>query len=195
MSFTALVKRRYVEDAIRQILVQAEDNESLREGLQGTPARVARMYEEQLSGTTIDIEGLFKTFDHEVVAASEAMVIVKEIPFYSLCEHHMIPFFGQAHVGYIPQGGKVAGLSKLARLVDAYAKRLQMQERLTDQVADAIVEFLSPHTMVVVEARHLCMEMRGVQKAGATTVTSAVRGKLKESVNARSEFLALIGRR
>jgi GTP cyclohydrolase I len=120
------------------------------------------------------------------------MVIVKDIPFYSLCEHHLIPFFGSAHVGYIPNYGRVAGLSKFARLVDAYAKRLQMQERLTDQVADAIVEFLSKDTMVVIEARHLCIEMRGVQKAGTTTVTSAVRGKLRESVNARSEFLSLI---
>lgn len=183
-----------VQVAVSHILEEFGEDVD-RDGLRGTPERVAKMYYEATLGYSIDIEGLFKTFEHDhATEQTEAMVIVKDIPFYSLCEHHLVPFFGAAHVGYIPSNGKVAGLSKFARLVDAYAKRLQMQERLTDQVADAIVEFLSKDTMVVVEARHLCMEMRGVQKAGTTTVTSAVRGKLRESVNARSEFLSLIRR-
>ena len=123
----------------------------------------------------------------------EELVLVKDIPFYSMCEHHLVPFYGKAHVAYIPKGGKVTGLSKLARAVEAVAKRPQLQERITSTIADSIVETLTPHgVMVVVEAEHMCMTMRGVKKPGSKTVTSAVRGTFRQDVAARSEVLELI---
>lgn len=166
-----------------------EDTE--REGLLDTPKRVAKMYDEIFSGYKMNPDDILRTtFNDE---AHQEMVIVKEIPFYSHCEHHMVPFFGIAHVAYIPNGG-VVGISKLARLVDCYAKRLQIQERMTSSIADDIMRVLQPlGAAVLIEAEHLCMTMRGVQKPGTKTVTSAMRGVfLDDTNNARMEFLNLI---
>lgn len=178
------------EAAIRELLIAAgEDPE--RAGLQETPARVARAYQELFAGLyTNPDEVLDRTFDE----AHEELVLVRDIPIYSSCEHHLLPFHGTAHVGYIPNElGRVTGLSKLARLVDLYAKRPQVQERLTSQIADALVRKLEPRgVIVVVEAEHLCMGMRGVRKAGSTTTTSAVRGIFRSSASSRSEALSLI---
>jgi GTP cyclohydrolase IA len=162
-----------------------------REGLLDTPKRVAKMYNEIFSGYKMNPDDILQTtFNDE---SHQEMVIVKEIPFYSHCEHHMVPFFGVAHVAYIPNGG-VVGISKLARLVDCYAKRLQIQERMTSSIADDIMRVLKPlGAAVLIEAEHLCMTMRGVQKPGTKTVTSAMRGVfLDDTNNARMEFLNLI---
>lgn len=165
-----------------------------REGLKDTPRRVAAMYEEILSGMVQNpIEVLGVTFGED----HDEMIMVKDIPLYSVCEHHMMPFIGKAHVAYIPgEDGRITGISKLARIVDVFAKRLQVQERLTTQIADALVEALNPlGVMVVVEAEHLCMTMRGVKKPGAVTVTSAVRGQFRKRTAARMEALSLINGR
>ena len=162
-----------------------------REGLLDTPARVARMYEEVFAGLTEDPARHFEvTFDEH----HEEMVLVKDIPFYSMCEHHLVPFFGKAHVAYIPASdGRICGLSKLARLVEAFAKRPQVQERLTNQIADTLIEQLDPQGVIVVlEAEHMCMSMRGVKKPGSQTVTSAVRGVFEKSAPTRAEALSLI---
>jgi GTP cyclohydrolase I len=176
--------------AVREILGSVgEDPE--RDGLLDTPARVARSYTELLRGYGEDpADHLDRQFDVD----HDEMVIVRDIPFSSMCEHHMLPFIGRAHVAYLPgPGGKVCGLSKLARVVDGYAKRLQVQERLTGQVADAIVSRLAAAgVLVVIEAEHLCMSMRGVQKPGSMTTTSAVRGLLKENSATRAEALGLV---
>ncbi|MEB3369398.1 GTP cyclohydrolase I FolE [Saccharopolyspora mangrovi] len=178
------------EAAIRELLIAAgEDPE--RDGLKETPQRVARAYRELFAGLYTDPdEVLDKTFDE----AHEELVLVRDIPVYSQCEHHLLPFHGNAHIGYIPnEHGRVTGLSKLARLVDLYAKRPQVQERLTSQVADALVRRLEPRgVIVVIDAEHLCMGMRGVRKAGSTTTTSAVRGIFRSSSSSRSEALSLI---
>ncbi|WP_370591239.1 GTP cyclohydrolase I FolE [Saccharopolyspora montiporae] len=178
------------EAAIRELLLAAgEDPE--REGLRETPARVARAYRELFAGLyTNPDDVLDRTFDE----AHEELVLVRDIPVYSQCEHHLLPFHGYAHVGYIPnEQGRVTGLSKLARLVDLYGRRPQVQERLTSQVADALAQRLEPRgVIVVIEAEHLCMGMRGVRKAGATTTTSAVRGIFRSSASSRSEALSLI---
>ena len=179
-----------VEAAVRELLV-AVGEDPAREGLLETPARVARAYAETFAGLHADPGSvLTSVFDEH----HDELVIVKDIPFASTCEHHLVPFVGTAHVGYIPnEQGQVTGLSKLARLVDLYAKRPQVQERLTSQVADTLVERLRPRgVIVVVEAEHFCMSMRGVRKPGARTVTSAVRGLLKESASSRAEALSLI---
>ncbi len=176
--------------AIRELLLAAGEDPD-REGLQETPARVARAYQELFAGLYTDPdEVLDKTFNE----AHEELVLVREIPVYSFCEHHLLPFHGYAHVGYIPnEQGRVTGLSKLARLVDLYGRRPQVQERLTSQVADALVSRLEPRgVIVVIEAEHLCMGMRGVRKAGSTTTTSAVRGIFRSSTSSRSEALSLI---
>ncbi|WP_166459765.1 GTP cyclohydrolase I FolE [Amycolatopsis pithecellobii] len=182
------------EKAIRELLLAVGEDPD-REGLQDTPARVARAYQEMFAGLyTKPDTVLDRTFDE----SHEEMVLVTDIPLYSTCEHHLVPFHGVAHVGYIPNAeGKVTGLSKLARLVDLYAKRPQVQERLTSQVADALDRKLKPRgVIVVIEAEHLCMSMRGIRKAGARTMTSAVRGLLKSSSTSRAEALELIkGRR
>lgn len=178
-----------IADAVRAILEGiGEDVE--REGLRDTPQRVARMYAEVFAGLRIDPESLISTvFDDE---NHEEMVMVKDIPFYSMCEHHLIPFHGKAHVAYLPKG-RLTGLSKLARLVDAYARRPQLQERLTTQIADTLMEGLKPHgALVVVEAEHLCMSMRGVKKPGSITVTSAVRGTFCDRDATRAEAFSLI---
>ena len=181
------------EKAVRELLLACGEDPD-REGLQDTPARVARAYLEMFAGLYTDPdEVLGKTFDE----SHDELVLVTDIPMYSTCEHHLVPFHGVAHVGYIPNvQGKVTGLSKLARLVDLYAKRPQVQERLTTQVADAIENKLEPRgVIVVVEAEHLCMAMRGIRKPGARTTTSAVRGQFRSSSTSRSEALALINGR
>lgn len=178
------------EAAIRELLIAVGENPD-REGLQETPARVARAYQEIFSGLYEDpTEVLSKTFSED----HREMVMVRDIQFYSTCEHHLVPFFGTAHIGYIPgKDGKVTGLSKLARLVDGLAKRPQVQERLTTQVADALMERLDPAgVIVVIEAEHLCMAMRGIRKPGANTITSAVRGVLESSAATRAEAFHLI---
>jgi len=187
-----------VEKAIYTILQEIGENPE-REGLKETPKRVARMYEEIYSGTTKSNEELIlelnKTFaesDKDDAEKFGDMVIVKDIPFYSTCEHHLVPFFGKAHVGYIPNK-KVIGLSKIARLVEAIARRPQVQERITKDVADCIEKMLDPiGVIVVMQAEHLCMSMRGVKKPGTKTVTSAARGAFKEDQATRMEFLQLI---
>ncbi len=182
-----------IEEGVRLIL-EGIGEDPQRVGLVDTPARVARMYEEICGGMGEDPAKLFETlFDEH----HEEMVLVRAIPFYSICEHHLVPFFGTADVAYIPAvDGRVCGLSKLARLVDAFARRPQVQERLTSQIADTLVEQLHPQGVIVVlEAEHLCMSMRGVKKPGSTTVTSAVRGAFERSQTTRNEALALMQRR
>jgi GTP cyclohydrolase I len=179
-----------IEKAVREIL-EAIGEDPDRDGVRDTPARVARMYEEIFAG-------LRESPDHHLQATfaeeHDEMVMVRDIPLYSCCEHHLIPFLGKAHVAYIPnEDGRITGLSKLARLVDAYAKRPQVQERLTTQIADEIERTLEPRgVMVVIEAEHLCMSMRGVRKPGATTVSSAVRGLFRDSVATREEAMRFI---
>jgi GTP cyclohydrolase I len=177
------------EAAVRELLIAiGEDPE--REGLKETPARVARAYAELTSGLRMTPEDvLTTTFD----IGHDEMVLVRDIELWSMCEHHLVPFTGVAHVGYIPaESGKITGLSKLARLVDVYAKRPQVQERLTTQVADALMRLLEARgVIVVIEAEHLCMTMRGVRKAGARTITSAVRGQMHNAAT-RSEAMTLI---
>ena len=179
--------------AVRELLIAiGEDPE--REGLRDTPDRVARAYAELTSGLRqLPSDVLTTTFD----LGHDEMVLVRDIELWSMCEHHLVPFTGVAHVGYIPaETGKITGLSKLARLVDVYAKRPQVQERLTTQVADALVEALDARgVIVVIEAEHLCMTMRGVRKAGARTITSAVRGSMLSSASTRAEAMALINSR
>ncbi len=181
-----------IEEGVRLIL-EGIGEDPQREGLLKTPARVARMYEECFAGLYEDPSVHFETtFDEH----HEELVIVHDIPFYSMCEHHLVPFFGKAHVAYIPaKSGRICGISKLARLVDSYARRPQVQERLTSQVADTLVEQLDPQGVIVVmEAEHLCMSMRGVKKPGAKPATSAVRGIFKSSASAatRAEALSLL---
>ena len=184
------VDKGRIEKAVREIL-EAVGEDPERDGLAGTPQRVAALYEEILSGTHEDpAEVLDVTFE----AGHDEMVMVKDIPFYSVCEHHLVPMVGKAHVAYIPNAnGRITGLSKLARLVDSYARRLQVQERLTSQIADQIDEKLEPRgVLVVIEAEHLCMSMRGVQNPGTTTVTSAVRGLFRDNASTRAEAMAFI---
>tara|TARA_B100001179_G_C18564402_1_gene392101 strand:+ start:674 stop:1261 length:588 start_codon:yes stop_codon:yes gene_type:complete len=179
-----------IEAAVHEILAAIGEDVD-RDGLRETPARVARMYAEVCSGIHEDPDvHLVRTFDVE----HDEMVMVRDIPLYSLCEHHLLPFIGRAHVAYIPQkGGMVTGLSKLVRLVDGYSKRPQVQERLTSQVASAIQRTLDPQgTLVVIEAEHLCMSMRGVAKPGSVTVTSAVHGVFRAEVSTRLEAMRFI---
>lgn len=178
--------REQIEFHVREILrLVGEDVE--REGLLDTPARVTRMYEEIFAGYAVDPkEVLGVTFDEN----HEELVIVKDIVYYSQCEHHMAPFFGKVHIGYLPSG-RILGLSKMARLVEAVTRKLQVQERITTQVADTLVDALAPHgVMVVVEGEHLCMCARGVKKPGSKTITSAVRGEFRGNSSLRAEFLA-----
>lgn len=183
------INRTQIEEAVRQIIAAIGEDPN-REGLLDTPKRVAKMYEEVFSGLNEDPKEHFETIFSE---DHEELVLVKDIPFYSMCEHHLVPFFGKAHVAYIPKNGRVTGLSKLARAVEAVAKRPQLQERITSTIADSIMDKLEPHgVMVVVEAEHMCMTMRGVKKPGSKTVTTAVRGVYTEDSVARSEVLSLI---
>jgi GTP cyclohydrolase I len=176
--------------AIRELLIAVGEDPD-REGLRDTPARVARAYEEMFAGLYVEPDApLERTFDE----GHGELVLVRDIPLFSTCEHHLVPFHGFAHVGYIPSvEGRVTGLSKIARVVDLYSKRPQVQERLTGQVADAIARKLDPRgVIVVIDAEHLCMAMRGVRKPGARTTTSAVRGMFKTSPTSRAEALSLI---
>lgn len=178
------------EAAVRELLLAVGENPD-RPGLVDTPGRVARAYREVFAGLYTEPDGVLgTTFDE----GHQELVLVRDIPLYSTCEHHLVSFHGVAHVGYIPGAtGKVTGLSKIARVVDLYAKRPQVQERLTSQIADAIMRKLDPRgAIVVIEAEHLCMAMRGIRKPGASTTTSAVRGILQSSAASRSEALALI---
>lgn len=179
-----------IEKAVREILI-AIGEDADREGLLNTPARVARMYAETCSGLHDDPDRHLKvTFD----VNHDEMIMVRDISLYSICEHHLVPFHGMAHVAYIPNtDGRVTGLSKIARLVDGYSRRPQVQERLTTQIADAIETTLEPRgVLVVIEAEHMCMAMRGVKKAGSSTVTSAVRGVFRDDYAARSEAMRFI---
>jgi GTP cyclohydrolase I len=190
---TPVFDQARAEAAIRELLLAVgEDPE--RQGLQETPARVARAFREMFAGLYTDPDSVLETtFDEQ----HDEMVLVKNIPMYSTCEHHLVAFHGVAHVGYIPgDDGRVTGLSKIARVVDLYAKRPQVQERLTAQIADAVMRKLKPRgVIVIVEAEHLCMAMRGVRKPGATTTTSAVRGQFKTDNASRAEALELILRK
>jgi GTP cyclohydrolase I len=184
------VDRVRVERLVVELL-EAIGEDPRREGLQATPRRVAAMYEELFAGLDDDPEDyLTVTF----AAEHDEMVMVRDIPFASLCEHHMIPFMGKVHVGYIPgEDGRITGLSKLARLVEAYARRLQVQERMTTQIADTMEKVLGPRgVLVVVEAEHLCMSMRGVKKPGTLTITSAVRGLFRDDARTRAEAMQYV---
>ena len=183
-----------IERAVREILLAVGEDPD-RDGLRDTPARVARAMNEQFGGLQLTPADVLTTvFD----ADHEEMVLVRDIELYSTCEHHLVPFFGRANVGYIPnEKGQITGLSKLARLVDVYARRPQVQERMTSQIADAMMATLEPRgVIVIIEAEHLCMSMRGVRKPGAKTVTSAVRGIFLSSESTRAEAMSLLtGRR
>lgn len=190
---TPVFDQARVEAAIRELL-SAIGEDPDRHGLIDTPARVARTYREMFAGLYTDPDAVLETtFDEH----HDELVMVKEIPLYSTCEHHLVSFHGVAHVGYIPgHDGRVTGLSKIARVVDLYAKRPQIQERLTGQIADALMRKLDPRgVIVVIEAEHLCMSMRGVRKPGAVTTTSAVRGQFKSDSASRAEALELILRK
>ncbi|MDP9070649.1 MAG: GTP cyclohydrolase I FolE [Actinomycetota bacterium] len=184
------VDRGRIEKAVRELL-EALGEDPDRDGLQRTPERVAAMYAELFAGLHEDPDHILDvTFD----ASHDEMILEKDIPFYAICEHHLVPFVGRAHVGYIPNAdGRITGLSKLVRLVDCYARRPQVQERLTTQVADTLERVLVPRgVLVVIEAEHLCMSMRGVRRPGALTVTSAVRGLVREDPRTRAEAMAFI---
>ena len=185
-----MIDKEAVKYHIRGLLEAIGDDPD-REGLKETPDRVARMYEEVFAGLNSDPKQYFKKLFDE---GHREMVIVKDIPFYSMCEHHLVPFFGKAHVAYIPnENGRICGISKLARLVELYAKRPQVQERLTSQVADTLMRELNPDGVIVVlDAEHLCMSMRGVKKPGSSTTTSAVRGIFESNQVTREEALSLI---
>lgn len=190
---TPVFDQARVEEAIRELL-SAIGEDPDRHGLAETPARVARTYREMFAGLYTDPDAVLETtFDEQ----HDELVMVKEIPIYSTCEHHLVSFHGVAHVAYIPgDDGRVTGLSKIARVVDLYAKRPQVQERLTGQIADALMRKLDPRgVIVVVEAEHLCMAMRGVRKPGAVTTTSAVRGQFKSDSASRAEALELMRRK
>jgi GTP cyclohydrolase I len=183
------VDKKKIERAVRQILVAIGENPK-REGLKDTPSRVARMYEEVFSGVGKDPKAVMRVFKTE---GHEEMILLRDIPFYSMCEHHLLPFYGKAHLAYIPNKEALSGLSKLARVVDVIARRPQLQERITTQVANTLMEVLEPMgVLVVVEAEHLCMTMRGVRKSGSVMTTSAVRGVFESSERTRHEALRLI---
>lgn len=184
-----MIDTEKIERAVRMILEGIGEDPD-REGLKDTPARVARMYKEIFGGLHSNPERHLETYFTE---QHDEMVLVKNIPLYSMCEHHLVPFLGQAHVAYIPGQGRLLGLSKLARIVDEYAKRPQLQERLTTQIADSIMAKAKPRgVLVVIEAEHMCMTMRGVRKPGSKTITSAVRGIFKTNSTTRAEAFALI---
>ncbi len=176
--------------AVREILIAiGEDPE--REGLLETPARVARMYEECLGGLHDDPTRHIKLFTDD--SGNDGMVLIKDIPMYSMCEHHLLPFTGKCHIAYIPKNGRILGLSKFARIVDSFARRPQVQERLTNQIADFINEYLEPQGVaVIIEAEHLCMTMRGARAAGSATQTSALRGIMRSDARTRAEALSLL---
>ena len=180
-----------IEEAVRMILEGIGEDTS-REGLQDTPKRVARMYAEIFSGIHRDISQDVRTFTEP---GNDEMILIGDIPFYSMCEHHLLPFHGKAHVVYIPRDGKILGLSKVARMVDTLSRKPQVQERLTSEIADQIIKAVDAKSVcVVIEAEHLCMTMRGIRKPGSKTVTSAMRGGCRTDARTRNEALALINR-
>lgn len=185
-----MVDQKKIERAVFSIIEAIGENLG-REGIADTPRRIAEMYGELFSGMDLDAKAELMTGFEE---GHREMVILKDIPFYSMCEHHLLPFYGVAHVGYIPnENGRVVGASKLARVVEIFAKRPQLQERMTTQIADTILEALQPDGVaVVIEAEHLCMTMRGIKKPGSNVVTSATRGLFRRRAATRSEFLALV---
>jgi GTP cyclohydrolase I len=181
--------RAAIEKAIRQIIIAIGEDVN-REGLKETPRRVADMYADIFSGIGRNVQEVVKVFEAE---DHDEMIILKDIPFYSICEHHFLPFLGKAHIAYIPRKNKLLGLSKLARVVELYAKRPQLQERLTSQIADTMMDIINPlGVLVVIEAEHLCMTMRGVKKPGSRMVTSAIRGIFRKNESTRKEALELI---
>lgn len=178
-----------IQNAVRKILIAVGEDPD-REGLLETPKRVANMYEEIFAGLTEDPKQHIKLFNEQ---SNDEMVIVKDIPFYSMCEHHLLPFFGKAHIGYIPSDNKIIGLSKLARIVDNFAKKPQVQERLTSDIADFLNDNLQPKGVaVIMEAEHMCMTMRGARAAGSKTQTSALRGIMRTDAKTRAEVLSLL---
>jgi GTP cyclohydrolase I len=180
-----------IESAVRDIL-EAIGEDPDREGLKDTPQRVARMYAEVFAGLHRDISKDIKVFHEE---GNDEMILIGDIPFYSMCEHHLLPFHGKAHVVYIPKDGKIFGLSKVARIVDTLSRKPQLQEKLTSEIADAIEKAVDARSVcVVLEAEHLCMTMRGIRKPGSKTVTSAMRGGCRSDIRTRNEALALINR-
>jgi len=185
-----MIDKPAIEEAVLSV-IKAIGEDPTRPSLEGTPRRIAEMYEEVFSGMNLNaVNELAVGFE----VGHREMVILKDIPFYSMCEHHFLPFYGVAHVGYIPnKAGRVVGVSKLARVVDIFAKRPQLQERLTTQIAEAILEALQPDGVaVVVKAEHLCMTMRGIKKPGSNVITSATRGTFRNRIATRSEFLSLV---
>ncbi len=178
-----------IKQAVRLFLEGiGEDPE--REGIKGTPGRVAKMCEDVLSGTGKDPHQILSTLAAE---RHDEIILLRDIPLYSFCEHHLLPFTGKAHIAYIPKGGRVTGLSKLARVISVLSQRLQVQERLTTQIADAVNDTLKPKgVMVIIEAEHLCMSIRGVRKPGTTTITSVVRGLFRENAATRAEAMSFI---
>lgn len=180
-----------IENAVREIL-EAIGEDPNREGILETPQRVARMYAEVFAGLHRDINKDIKVFQSE---GNDEMILIGDIPFYSMCEHHLLPFHGKAHVVYIPRDGKIFGLSKVARIVDTLSRKPQLQEKLTSEIADAIEKAVDARSVcVVLEAEHLCMTMRGIRKPGSKTVTSAMRGGCRSDIRTRNEALALINR-
>jgi GTP cyclohydrolase I len=192
-----LVKKRVfnlsrVKRAVRDLLV-ASGEDINREGLRRTPERVAEFYQEALSGNNIDPESILSVYYE--TENYEELVLVRDVNFFSLCEHHLLPFFGRIHIAYIPKSSRLLGVSKLVRLAEVYTRRLQVQERLSQQIADAVMSVAKPYgAMVVIEAEHLCMTMRGVKKPGSKMVTSAMRGIFLKDARTRSEVLGLLNR-
>ena len=182
------IRLKNIENAVREILINIDENVD-REGLIETPKRVAKMYEEILSTKNINDFDNYKLFEVDLDNSQE-MILIKDIPFFSMCEHHMLPFFGKVHVAYIPRENKVIGLSKIPRLVEFVSRKLSVQEEITVNVAKKLIEILNPlGVAVVVEARHMCIEMRGINKVGSVTRTSFYSGEFKENVGRKKEFL------
>lgn len=185
-----MIDKEIIESATLN-LIKAIGEDPARQGLEGTPHRIAEMYAEIFSGINVDAREILRVGFEE---GHREMVILRDIPFYSMCEHHFLPFYGVAHVGYIPnEAGRVVGISKIARVVDIFARRLQLQERMTTQIADAVMESLNPDGVaVVIVAEHLCMMMRGIKKTGSNVITSAMRGTFRSRSVTRGEFLSLV---
>lgn len=187
-----MINQKKIEKAVKSILEALGENVN-REGIKDTPKRVAKMYAEIFEGLEINPEKEISVFHNE---DHEEMIMIRDIPFYSMCEHHLIPFIGKAHVVYIPKKGNITGLSKIVRVIEAFAKRPQVQERLTSQIADLLMRALKPRgVFVIIEAEHLCMSMQGVKKPGSITTTSAVRGIFRKNALTRSEALSLLKKR
>jgi len=185
------VDTQRIKKAVKEILIAIGEDPN-RAGIVETPDRVAKMYEEIFAGMHRDIQDDIKTF---VEDGNDEMILIGDIPFYSMCEHHLLPFFGKAHVAYVPTRGKILGLSKVARIVDTLSRKPQLQERLTSEIADTIQKAVNADAVcVVIEAEHLCMTMRGIRKPGSKTVTSAMRGRCRSDARTRAEALALINR-